>query len=189
MPYKPIAIPACEHCSRPFLASRPRVRFCSLRCASARRRTMRETACEHCAKQYRWSPASGRGRFCSRECHRAWNRAQYEQRLWSRILCDIQTGCWVWTGKLISGGYGSWHRDGKPRNIHLIVYERFVGPIPRGHEVDHLCLNRACCRPDHLEAVTPFVNKQRMNQRIAIREALRILHWIMFPTERQGDLA
>jgi hypothetical protein len=73
-------------------------------------------------------------------------------------------GCWLWTGSINVGGYGVvtvGGRSGKKLYGHRIAYELFVGPVPDGMELDHLCRNRKCVRPDHLEAVTRQVNVVR----------------------------
>lgn len=72
--------------------------------------------------------------------------------------------CWVWGGALNVNGYGAFRSSGKdPRNIraHRFAYEMLVGPIPDGMELDHLCRNRPCCNPAHLEPVTGRVNIMR----------------------------
>ena len=64
--------------------------------------------------------------------------------------------CWIWTAGLHFRGYGEvWDeslRDGKL--AHRYVYERLVGPVPDGLVLDHLCRNRRCVNPEHLEPVT-----------------------------------
>lgn len=70
--------------------------------------------------------------------------------------------CWLWTGKTATGKYAGLHvgvkADGetiKRRiSVHRLSYEAFKGPIPVGLEIDHLCRNKRCYNPDHLEAVT-----------------------------------
>lgn len=69
------------------------------------------------------------------------------------------TGCWRWLGHCLSSGYG---RVGA-RGIlaHRLAYEELVGPIPDGLEIDHLCRNRGCVNPAHLEPVTHVENLRR----------------------------
>lgn len=71
------------------------------------------------------------------------------------------TGCWTWTGALDDDGYGQITIAKKNRRAHRTVYELLVGPIPDGLELDHLCRDRACVRPTHLEPVTGRENKLR----------------------------
>lgn len=69
----------------------------------------------------------------------------------------VESGCWEWTDHIGPRGYGTLRvggKKGKKIDAHRIVYETFVGPIPEGLEIDHLCRNRACIYPDHLEPVT-----------------------------------
>jgi hypothetical protein len=66
--------------------------------------------------------------------------------------------CWLWAGHETADGYGkfSWNRGYQviTRHVHRVAYELFVGPIPKGLTIDHLCRNKLCVNPDHLEAVT-----------------------------------
>lgn len=66
-------------------------------------------------------------------------------------------GCWLWTGCINPGGYG---RLGG-RLAHRVSYEVFVGEIPVGLTLDHLCYVTACVRPEHLEPVTIAENLRR----------------------------
>ena len=78
----------------------------------------------------------------------------------SRITVD-DAGCWLWQGPLTNAGYGrmSWTAFGrKEGGAHRVSYVAHRGPIPAGLQLDHLCRNRACVRPDHLEPVTNRVN-------------------------------
>lgn len=70
------------------------------------------------------------------------------------------TPCWIWqlTG---SEGYGTTKVNGVSRAAHRVYYERDVGPIPDGLEIDHLCRVRRCCNPEHLEPVTHAENVRR----------------------------
>lgn len=78
----------------------------------------------------------------------------------SRIRQSL-VGCWEWTGALHKAGYGELFVEGKRQRAHRLVYEALVGPIPAGMHLDHLCRNRRCVRPDHLEPVTPKENVHR----------------------------
>lgn len=75
----------------------------------------------------------------------------------------VGDGCWPWTGG--KGGkrreYGYISIDGVGVGAHRVLYELFVGPIPEGLELDHLCRNPGCVRPSHLEPVTHQENMRR----------------------------
>lgn len=62
-----------------------------------------------------------------------------------------------------NGGYGRFVLSSQHRSVlaHRVAYELSIGPIPEGTEIDHLCRNRACCNPAHLEAVPHRVNVLR----------------------------
>jgi len=71
-------------------------------------------------------------------------------------------GCWEWLGFITLNGYGRTNFPGvKTRLAHRLVYELLVGPIPDGLTLDHLCRNRSCVNPAHLEPVTMKVNTLR----------------------------
>lgn len=69
--------------------------------------------------------------------------------------------CWIWTGGHKAAGYGQFMVNRKKVIAHRWAYEAFVGAIPEGLEIDHLCRNPPCVRPDHLEAVTREENCRR----------------------------
>jgi hypothetical protein len=81
----------------------------------------------------------------------------FEQRLASRV---IVSDCWVWTGAKVYG-YGRINAPGFSTLAHRWVWENLVGPIPDGLTLDHLCRNRACVNPDHLEPVPMKINAER----------------------------
>jgi hypothetical protein len=87
------------------------------------------------------------------------------ERFWERV--DASGDCWEWTGGLIPDGYGHAYVNGKSRGAHRVAYEALVGPLPVGLQIDHLCRNRRCVNPDHMEPVTPRENTLRGYSRTA----------------------
>jgi len=69
--------------------------------------------------------------------------------------------CWAWEGAKNPGGYGQFSRKKDQSLAHRWSYENVFGPIPDDLELDHLCRNRACVRPEHLEPVTRSENIRR----------------------------
>jgi hypothetical protein len=85
-----------------------------------------------------------------------------QKRFWSKV--DKSGECWVWTGgHRTSNGYGRFQPTypGPTIVAHRIAYELLVGPIPEGLQLDHLCRNRLCVNPAHLEPVTLIENIRR----------------------------
>jgi hypothetical protein len=73
----------------------------------------------------------------------------------------LKSGCWRWVAGLDRDGYGLFKWGGKTRKAYRWVYEYAVAPIPSGLTIDHLCRNRWCVNPKHLEAVTNATNVLR----------------------------
>lgn len=74
---------------------------------------------------------------------------------------DVQGECWVWNKCRNNNGYGQIGINGKTKLAHRVSYEEYVGQIPEGLGLDHLCRVRACIRPDHMEPVTQQENCKR----------------------------
>ena len=94
-------------------------------------------------------------------------------RFWQKVRVT-QSGCWEWVGSRTLDGYGQTmigsRRDGSRCHvlIHRWVYENLIGPFPPDLESDHLCRNRVCANPVHIEPVTSRENVLRGNGHTAI---------------------
>ena len=79
-------------------------------------------------------------------------------------MIDRSSDCWIWKGPQTPNGYGK-HQRGpghRERVIHRITWEHYRNEaIPEGLQLDHLCRNRLCCNPDHLEPVSGSENTIR----------------------------
>jgi len=103
--------------------------------------------------------------------YKRWSRAQAVEdapitdadkaRFWAKV--DKTDTCWNWTGSLTPGGYSQFSLQGGRVNArgHRVSYEIHCGKVPLGLQLDHLCRNRRCVNPAHLEAVTQRVNTLR----------------------------
>ena len=88
-----------------------------------------------------------------------------ETRFWGKV--HKTEGCWLWTGTRNTAGYGTFKYLGKNALAHRIAYQWESGPIQAGLYLDHLCHERRCVRPSHLEPVTPKINAHRSDSPIA----------------------
>lgn len=97
-----------------------------------------------------------------------------DDRFWAKVSTRAEGECWLWTAYIGHHGYGKLRVGGRYVRAHKWSYERFVGRVPDGLVLDHLChgrdkscpggsdcLHRRCVNPTHLEPVTQKVNSQR----------------------------
>lgn len=89
-------------------------------------------------------------------------------RFWSKIQVCPERGCWIWTAKKSSRGYGWFWLDGCMRLAHRVAYEALIGRIPDGLCIDHVRMNTdpescstSCVNPAHMEPVTNSINMRR----------------------------
>lgn len=130
--------------------------------------------CSTCGKTFRrkvgFSRTSWlRQKYCSRDC--LFGQKTLADRLWEKVdkngplpgLRPELGPCWVWTASTKNGygQIGSGGHRGPPVLAHRVSYELLVGPVPDGLELDHLCRNRRCVNPAHLEPVTHRENALR----------------------------
>ncbi len=94
----------------------------------------------------------------------------HDERMW--LLIDKSTACWLWLGFIPKDGYVHTNRQYNGKRfglLHRYMYERFVGLIPEGLEIEHTCHVRHCLNPDHLIPVTTKVNCETRGPRRAYR--------------------
>ena len=87
-------------------------------------------------------------------------RETVEERFWSKVE-HRGPGCWLWTATINQYGYGRFRHEGKFTTAHRVAWVLTHGPVDEGVEIDHLCRNRACVNPSHLEAVSRSTNYRR----------------------------
>lgn len=88
-----------------------------------------------------------------------------------RYIVDENTGCWNWQLYLDENGYP---KD-RSKYAYKVIYERLYGAVPKGLELDHLCKNRKCVNPNHLELVTHLENIRRGKHcKLSLNDAIKV---------------
>lgn len=169
---RPVACVQCgsslptEHDGRG--GKQPSRRYCSVACKQEHRKYRKPVPipCSRCGRiRYlkRPSLAATKCRQCAQEIATAaalsTNTSSTDEKFAKYV--DKTTGCWLWIGYRYSNGYGAITHERKQILVHRWAYERFVGPVPDGLTIDHLCAVRHCVNPDHLEPVTGAENTRR----------------------------
>lgn len=101
---------------------------------------------------------------CGIEVTRTWVNGHHRRKSTVDYVVEDRgytTPCWIWQHSLQVKGYGQRRYNGAVRLAHQVAYEQAYGVIPDGKEVDHLCRQRSCVNPQHLEAVPHVVNLRR----------------------------
>ena len=126
-----------------------------------------EVGCGNCAcgcgGRTSVAKASERSRGVRRGEPRRFIRGHHRRRTdrYAVVQLGYGTPCWMWKLSRNRDGYGvAWGGRGKTL-AHRVEYERHVGPIPQGLTLDHLCRERGCVNPEHLEPVTLIENQRR----------------------------
>jgi endogenous inhibitor of DNA gyrase (YacG/DUF329 family) len=166
---------ACATCSAKFIKRPGQIEgraFCSKACYGESlkgqvphnkgRRTVAEKPCAHCGAVISgWVSKIAKRKYCSKECTaKAFATTDIQELLAGKIRKIEGSDCWLWTGST-RGGYGRFKIATVTQEAHRASYELYVGPIPDGLQLDHLCRNRSCINPAHLEPVTCAENIRR----------------------------
>lgn len=99
-------------------------------------------------------------------------KEQIARLFWAKVN-KTSEGCWEWTGRKLPIGYGTLTIAKRRLYSHRVSYEIHKGQIPEGLHIDHLCRYRACCNPEHLEAVTCRENVLRSPIALASQNAAK----------------
>jgi hypothetical protein len=83
-----------------------------------------------------------------------------DERFWPKV--DKSGECWEWKAGRTAVGYGQICINNKMVLAHRVSYSMVHGPIPKGYDIDHICINRGCVNPAHLRLAT---RKQNMENR------------------------
>ena len=135
-----------------------------------RKKRMSDYVCVHCQKTVqRESDKQWIASYCVETGKNVrLQRKSLSDRFEEKYIPEPNTGCWLWTGGVTGGVsgpklYGVMKIKGKRAMAHRVAYELYVGEIPEGLIIDHLCRQPCCVNPDHLEPVTPSENILRGN--------------------------
>ena len=123
-------------------------------------------------------PRSQKRRYCSMHAYRLRVHGSINlpplptelDRYWSYV--DKTGSCWNWTGTGNGRGYGFFAVKGRNVQVHRYAYKLARGEIPDGLTIDHLCMNKLCVNPDHLEAVTNGENVRRAQAHYGVGAAV-----------------
>ncbi len=166
---------SCSTCGSKFLQWPSQIgssQFCSKSCYSEAQRgkappnkgkkKLVEKPCEYCGEAIIGIPSSvSRRRYCSKSCaSKALSITDIGDYIKRHVKKIDGSDCWLWTGYK-RGGYGRLKLEGVLKEAHRVSYEYYVGKIPEGLVIDHLCRNRSCINPAHLEPVSIAENIQR----------------------------
>lgn len=111
--------------------------------------------CQNCGQLFRplaKEARRGGGKYCSLACNYTAKRRPPDEHSYA---IDGATGCWVWLKGRTGRGYGVIQRNGKQIAAHRFFYQQHHGPIPADYHVHHVCENKVCVNPAHLEALPP----------------------------------
>lgn len=97
--------------------------------------------------------------------------ARAQQYILDRTVVEQYSGCWVWQLRT-QKGYGKMGYAGADWYAHRFAYHHFVEPLPRGTVVHHMCTNRPCCNPEHLQVVSHSENAAEMLGRVFYEEEI-----------------
>lgn len=106
-----------------------------------------------------------------------------DERFWSRLM-ESESGCWEWQEYVDEKGYGRFWDGARTIRAHQYAFAALVGDVPDGLELDHLCKNRRCANPYHLDPVTHEVNMARSdNIMLAFSDQTHCLRGHEFTTD------
>lgn len=124
------------------------------------KRYLQDKKCEYCNKQFR--PKGSCVKFCSTSCVYKDIHLRAILRIFKNFYVDKNTGCWIWKKRLNIGGYAiCTATKGLSQVVHKTIFMLFFGEVLKGKQLDHLCRNRKCVNPFHLEVVSTAENVRR----------------------------